>query len=114
MLQKVERRESKYAAELKAALAQYRELQEQANSVDASALDAARQVVRPDMEREAYRQVRVVYGKRYDSGMMKQSQKDVAAMLGEQERQASVWEQLQQIQRESEEQLCHAEQAKSR
>ena len=96
MLQKVERRESKYAAELKAALAQYRELQEQANSVDASALDAARQVVRPDMEREAYRQVREVYGKRYDSGLMEQSHKDIATILGEQERQASVRQQIRE------------------
>ena len=82
-LQKVERRESKYAAELEAALAQYRELQEQANSVDADALDAARQAVRPDMEREAYQQAREVYRKRYDSGLMKRSVKDVAAMLEE-------------------------------
>ena len=89
-LQKVERRESKYGGELKAALAQYQELQEQAKSVDASALDAARQSIRPDMECEAYQQAREVYGKRYDSGLMEQSHKDVAAMLGEKERQASV------------------------
>ena len=95
-LQKVERRESKYAAELEAALAQYRELQEQANSVDADALDTARQAVRPDMEREAYRQAREVYGKRYNSGLMEQSQKDVAAMLGEQEQQTSIWQQIRE------------------
>ena len=81
-LQKVERRESKYKDELKAALAQYEELREEAKSVDADALDAARQSIRPDMEREAYQQAREVYGKRYDSGLMKQSRKDVAAMLG--------------------------------
>ena len=40
------------------ALAQYQELQEQTKSMDASALDAARQSIRPDMEREAYRQAR--------------------------------------------------------
>ena len=95
-LQKVERREAKYEEELKAALAQYRELQEQANGMDASALDTARQSIRPDMEREAYQQVREVYGKRYDSSLMKQSHKDVAAMLGEQERRASIREQLRE------------------
>ena len=95
-LQKVERRESKYEGELKAALAQYRELREQANSVDATALDAARQAVRPDMEREAYRQAREDYGKRYDSGLMEQSRKDVAAMLCEKERQASVQQQIRE------------------
>ena len=63
-LQKVERRESKYVAELEAALAQYRELREQVNGVDVSVLDAARQSIRPDMEREAYRQAREVYGYR--------------------------------------------------
>jgi hypothetical protein len=113
-LQKVERRESKYEGELKTALAQYRELQEQANSVDADALDAARQSIRPDMEREAYRQAREVYGKRYDSGLMKRSVKDVAAMLGERERQTSVREQLQQARRKSEERARYAEQAKNR
>ena len=113
-LQKVERRESKYAAELEAALAQYRELQEQANGVDATALDAARQAVRPDMERESYQQAREVYGKRYNSGLMRQSRKDVAAMLGEQERQTSVRGELQQARQESEERARYAEQAKNR
>ena len=113
-LQKVERRKSKYEGELKAALAQYRELREQANSVDATALDAARQAVRPDMEREAYRQAREVYGKRYDSGLMRQSRKDVAAMLGEQERQVSVKEELQRNRQKSEERTRYTEQAKNR
>ena len=95
-LQKVERRESKYESEIKAALAQYQELQEQAKSVDADALDAARQSIRPDMAREAYRQVREVYGKRYDSGMMEQSHKDVTAILGEQEQQTSIRQQIRE------------------
>ena len=111
-LQKVERRESKYEGELKAALAQYRELQEQAEGMDASALDAARQSMRPDMEHEAHRQAREVYGKRYDSGLMEQSHKDVVAMLGEQERQASVKEQLQQNRQQSEERTHYLEHAK--
>ena len=82
-LQKVERRESKYAAELEAALAQYRELREQAKGMDADALDAARQAVRPDMEREAYCQLRAFYGKQYNIKLMKQSQIDVLSMLDE-------------------------------
>ena len=94
-LQKVERRESKYEGELKAALAQYRELRQQTADMDADALDAARQSIRPDMECEAYQQAREVYGKRYDSGLMKRSHKDVAAMLGEKERQ-SVRQQIRE------------------
>ena len=113
-LQKVERRKSKYEGELKAALAQYQELRKQTEGMDADALDAARQSIRPDMEQEAYRQAREVYGKRYDSGLMNQSHKDVAAMLGEEERQASVREQLQQARQKSEEQTRYTEQAKSR
>ncbi|MBQ6206521.1 MAG: MobA/MobL family protein, partial [Oscillospiraceae bacterium] len=113
-LQKVERRESKYEGELKAALAQYQELRKQTQGMEADALDAARQSIRPDMEREAYRQAREVYGKRYNSGLMEQSHKDVAAMLGEEERQASIEEQLQQVRQKSEERTRHTEQAKSR
>ncbi|MBR0281347.1 MAG: hypothetical protein IJQ81_07115, partial [Oscillibacter sp.] len=100
-LQKVERRESKYEGELKAALAQYQELQEQTKSMDASALDAARQSIRPDMEREAYRQAREVYGKRYDSGLMKRSQKDVAVMLDEKQA-LSIQAQIQKNRNQSE------------
>ena len=95
-LQKVERRESKYEGELKAALAQYQELRQQTKDMDASALDAVRQSMRPDMEREAYCQAREVYAKRYDSGLMEQSRKDVAAMLGEEERQTSVRQQIRE------------------
>ena len=94
-LQKVERRESKYEGELKAALAQYQKLRKQTDGMDADALDAARQAVRPDMEREAYRQAREVYAKRYDSGLMEQSRKDVAAMLDEKEDELTLWRQIQ-------------------
>ena len=94
--QKVERRESKYEGELKAALAQYQELRQQTQGMDAEALDAARQSIRPDMEQEAYRQAQEVYGKRYDSGLMKQSHTDVAAMLDEEERQASIRQQIRE------------------
>ena len=113
-LQKVERRESKYEGELKAALAQYQELRKQTEGMDADALDAARQSIRHDMEREAYRHAREVYGKQYDSGLMEQSHTDVAAMLGEEERQVSVREQLQQVRQKSEERTRYAEQAKNR
>ena len=84
-LQKVERQESKF----KAALAQYQKLQEQAKSVD-----AARQSIRPDMDREAYRHAREIYGKWYDSDFIEQSHREVAAMLGEEERQASIRQQI--------------------
>ena len=113
-LQKVERRESKYEGELKAALAQYQELQEQAKSMDSDALNVARQSIRSDMEQEAYRQAREVYGKRYNSDLMKRSLKDVTTMLGEKDRQASVREQLQQTRKKSEERTRYEERVKNR
>ena len=67
--------------------------------MDASALDAARQSMRPDVEREAYRQAREVYGKRYNSGLMEQGHKDVATMLGEKQT-LSVQAQIQKTQDE--------------
>ena len=54
------------------------------------------------------------YGKRYDSDLMKQSYKNVAAMLGREERQASVWEQIQQSRQKSETQACHMKQPQNR
>ena len=113
-LQKVERRKSKYEGELKVALAQYQELRKQTEGMDVDALEAIRQSIRPDMEREMYRQVREVYGKQYDSDLIKQSQKDVTVMLDEPEKQMSVQEQLQQSRQTSEKQTHYTELAKNR
>ena len=99
-LQKAEQRESKYEGELKAALAQYQELREQTRGMDTDALNAARKSIRPAMEREAYRQVWEVYGKRYNSGLMKQSQKDVAVMLDKKQA-LSIQTQIQKAQNQS-------------
>ena len=75
--------EKKYAAELDAALAQYSELQQQAADMDAMELDTARHAIRPGKERETAQCLQAAYGKKFDSGTLAQSRKNVAKMLDE-------------------------------
>ncbi len=95
-LKKLDQQEAKYTDELNAALAQYADLQQQATNMDAVELDIARQVVRPDKEREAVQQLQATYGKRFNSEMLAQSQKDVAGLLGEVTKPLSIREKLRQ------------------
>ena len=97
-LETLNQQEEKYTAELDAALAQYTELQQQAADMDAMELDAARHAIRPDKEREAAQQLQAAYGKKFDSGTLAQSRKDVAAMLDESTEPVSIRRTLQQLQ----------------
>ena len=97
-LETLNQQEEKYAAELDAALMQYTELQQQAADMDAMELDAARHAIRPDKEREAAQQLQAAYGKKFDSGTLAQSRKDVAAMLDESTEPVSIRRTLQQLQ----------------
>lgn len=80
-LEKLKRQEAKCIDELEAVLAQYDELQQQTADMDAMELNAARQAIRPDRERETIRLLQTTYGKRFDSKMLTQSQKEVTEML---------------------------------
>ena len=82
-MEKLNQQATKYADELDSALRQYAELQQQAADMDAVKLDTGRQVIPPDKEQQAVQQLRAVYGKRFDSQIMAQSRKDVAALLDE-------------------------------
>ena len=97
-LETLNRQEEKYTAELDVALAQYAELQQQAADVDATELDAARHAIRPDQELEAAQRLQAAYGKKFDSGTLAQSQKDVAEMLDESTEPVSIRQTLQQLQ----------------
>ena len=97
-LETLNQQEKKYTAELDAALAQYTELQQQAADMDAMELDAARHAIRPDKEREAAQQLQAAYGKKFDSGTLAQSRKDVAAMLDESTEPVSIRRTLHQLQ----------------
>ena len=82
-LDKLNQQEGKYTAELDAALTQYAEMQQQAAEIDTGELKTARQSFRPDKEHEVIQQLQNTYGKRFDSGMLTQSRKDVAYLLDE-------------------------------
>ena len=97
-LNKMDQQEKKYVAELEAALAQYTELQQQAANMDAIELNTACHAIRPDKERETTQRLQAAYGKNFDSGMLAQSQKDVAKILDETAGPVSIRQKLQQLQ----------------
>ena len=95
-LEELQQQEARYAAELDAALAQYDELQQQAAGMDAAGLNAARQVIRLEKERETAQRLQTAYGQRFDSNRLSQSRKDIAEMLGEGAEPVSIRHKLQQ------------------
>ena len=82
-LETLNQQEKKYTAELDTALAQYTELQQQAADMDAMELEAARHAIRPGKERETAQRLQAAHGKKFDSGTLAQSRKNVAKMLDE-------------------------------
>src|SRR5699024_7946084 len=82
-LKKLEAQETKYSAELDAALKEYSELKEQASEFDAGELMEARLSIRGEKERSAVTRVQDTYGEKYDSLMMFDSKRDVANLLHE-------------------------------
>ena len=82
-LEKLQQQEAKYTAELDITLAQYTELQQQAADMDATELNAARQVIRPEKERETAQRLQAAYGRRFDPNRLSQSRNNIAEMLGE-------------------------------
>lgn len=96
----------KYTAALDAALAQYAELQQRAADMDAMELDDARHTIRPDKERETAQRLQAAHGKKFDSGILAQSRKDVAGLLGEEGNPLSIQEKLRQLHRQPKQQ-CH-------
>ena len=97
-LKKLEAQETKYSAELDAALKEYSELKEQASEFDAGELMEARLAIRGEKERSAVTRVQDAYGERYDSLMMFDSKRDVANLLHEKAEARSVRERLRQKQ----------------
>ena len=95
-LEKLNQQETKYADELDSALTQYTELQQQAVDTDAVKLDTVRQAIRTAKEQQAVQQLQAVYGKRFDSQIMAQSRKDVAALLDENIVPVSIRQKVQQ------------------
>ena len=97
-LKKLEAQETKYSAELDAALKEYSELKKQASEFDAGELMEARLSIRGEKERSAVTRVQDTYGEKYDSLMMFDSKRDVANLLHEEAETRSVRERLRQKQ----------------
>lgn len=113
-LETLNQQEKKYTAELDAALTQYTELQRQAADMDAMELDTARHAIRSDKEWETVQRLQAAYGKKFDSGTLAQSQKDVAKMLDEPAESVSIRQKLQQLQRQQNRQSHEKERGQER
>ena len=95
-LEKLNQQETKYSDELDSALTQYAELQQQTADMDTVKLDTVRQAIRTAKEQQAVQQLQAVYGKRFDSQIMAQSRKDVAALLDDNIAPVSIQQKVRQ------------------
>ncbi len=84
-LQRLEQTEAKYQAELDAALAQFRELVEGAESVDKAELHTQRQSLRKPYTQDARDKLQQAHGKQYSSITVMEAQQDVDHLLREDE-----------------------------
>ena len=85
-LQRLEQTEAKYQAELDAALAQFRELTGEAESMDKAELHAQRQILRKPNTKDARDKLQQAHGKQYSPITMMEAQQDVDHLLREDER----------------------------
>ena len=85
-LQRLEQTEAKYQAELDAALAQFRELTEKAESMDKVELHAHRQILRKSNTQDARDRLQQAHGKQYSPITMMEAQQDVDHLLRVDER----------------------------
>ena len=82
-LKKLDEQESKYAAELEAALQQYRELEAQAVEFDSEELLNARLQLRPDIDRSTVFRIQTAYDTQYSPVTMAEARRDISKMLDE-------------------------------
>ena len=85
-LQRLEQTEAKYQAELDAALAQFRELTGEAESMDKAELHTHRQILRKSNTQDARDRLQQAHGKQYSAITMMEAQQDVDHLLREDER----------------------------
>ena len=85
-LQRLEQTEAKYQAELDAALAQFRELTGEAESIDKAELHIHRQILRKSNTQDARDRLQQAHGKQYSPITMMEAQQDVDHLLRENER----------------------------
>ena len=85
-LQRLEQTEAKYQAELDAALAQFRELTGEAESMDKAELHVQRQGLRKTYTQDARDRLQKAHGKQYSPITMMEAQQDVDHLLREDKR----------------------------
>lgn len=66
--------------------------------MDVMELDTARHAIRPSKERETAQRLQAAHGKKFASGTLAQSRKDVAKMLDEPAKSVSIRQTIQQFQ----------------
>ena len=82
--------------------------------MDAVELGAARHAIRPGKERKTAQRLQAAHGKKFDSGILAQSQKDVATILDEPAEPVSIRQKLQQLQRQQNRQSHEKERGQER
>ena len=85
-LQRLEQTEAKYQAELDAALAQFRELAGEAESMDKTELHTQRQILHKTYTQDARDRLQQAHGKQYSPITMMEAQQDVDHLLRDDER----------------------------
>ena len=106
-LQRLEQTEAKYQAELDAALAQFRELTGEAESMDQSELYTQRQALRKTHTQDARDRLQQAHGKQYSAITMMEAQQDVDHLLREDERKLAPPVQKPPARRQSEPRKKH-------
>lgn len=91
-LKKFNEQEKTYSAKIDAALKKYAELREQGTEFDMAELYKARQVIRPDKEKLAERQLQKAYGEKYDPAFLSKSRIEASRLLNEDSEKRAVKE----------------------
>ena len=97
-LKKMEAQEEKYVTQTDAALAEYRAVNEKADSLDPVALYEKRREIRPEIERRNEGQIRETEGRRFSPASWSRAISRVNDLLGDKDEWYKVW----RIQRERE------------
>lgn len=85
-LQRLEQREAKYQAELAGALAQFRELTTEAETMDKAELHIQRQLFRKPYTQDAQSRLKEAHGNKYNIFTMMEAERDVDDLLMEEEK----------------------------
>ena len=89
-LEKLDEQEAKYSAELDTALTEYAQLMDQAESFDPVQLYEAKQALRINTEENSTEKIRRAYGYQFSPGIMLNSKRKTARLLGDAEEERTV------------------------